>query len=250
MEVFDDLSEKQVQDIHEIGFGGLLDCRISQRMNSRLVSWLVKSFDIGSFMFTIGSGKEFVVTEADVHDVFLLPWVVGSDVVETEWVRNTKKETEKNKGQLLMIEWKRNFVVGATGNINLNKVRDEIKAEREGGEQFKRLFVLFIVSHVLAPTSNRTTSMNLVLALEDVGNIKKVNWCGYVLKKLGQAVERFKRNTENSFVGGCILLLQILYFQRLMFKGVQISKEFEFRCNQTKGKRRNQGWRIWERTSR
>ncbi|CAH9141436.1 unnamed protein product [Cuscuta epithymum] len=224
IEMFDSLSEKQVKDVKDIGFEGVLNCRISTKINSRLVSWLVNNFDSGSLMFNIASGKEFVVTEADVHDVFLLPWVVGSEVVESQWVRNTKNSKQKTSGQLVMENWKRKFGVTGAGSVNLRKITDAIKEEKEGGDEFKRLFVLFVVSHLLAPTSNRTACLQLVVALEDVGKIKDLNWCGYVLKKLSSAVQRFKRNHENTFVGGCLLLLQTLYFQRLVFKGVEVPK--------------------------
>uniref|UniRef100_A0A803M7X9 Uncharacterized protein n=1 Tax=Chenopodium quinoa TaxID=63459 RepID=A0A803M7X9_CHEQI len=38
-----------------------------------MLPWLVENFDAGSCMFTVSSGKEFVVTRNDVCDVFCLP---------------------------------------------------------------------------------------------------------------------------------------------------------------------------------
>ncbi|CAH9119978.1 unnamed protein product [Cuscuta epithymum] len=123
-----------------------------------------------------------------------------------------------------MENWRRKFGVIGAGSINLRKIGDAIKGQKDGGDEFKRLFVLFVASHLLAPTSNRTASLQLVVALKDAGKINDLNWCGYVLKKLCSAVERFKRNFDNAFVGGCLLLLQTLYFQRLVFKGVEVPK--------------------------
>uniref|UniRef100_A0A803MBQ5 Uncharacterized protein n=1 Tax=Chenopodium quinoa TaxID=63459 RepID=A0A803MBQ5_CHEQI len=89
----------------------------------------------------------------------------------------------------------------------------------DGGEEFKRCFVLQALSSFLAPTTNRTVSLKLLKAVEKVDEIKTFDWCSYVLKKLKKAVQKYKDDETAQNVSGCLLALQIMYFHRLNFQG-------------------------------
>ena len=65
-------TEKQKVSVREIGFGGLLSLKLC-RNPTRMLGWLVDSFDPGSCMFSIDSLKCFPISEHDVYDVFCLP---------------------------------------------------------------------------------------------------------------------------------------------------------------------------------
>ncbi|XP_056686275.1 uncharacterized protein [Spinacia oleracea] len=207
------LTQLQQLDVVEVGFGGLLGLQM-KRMVRSILPWLVNSFNGVSCMFSISKGKEFVVTKFDVHDVFCLPMGGGVEIPELKVNRLCPQEDEALKA-----EWRRRFDVPDNQGISLCKLEARMKQLADGGDEFKRCFVIHALSSLLVPTSNRTVNLKLLKAVEDVNRIRKYDWCSYVLKRLKKVVVEYKKMTTQKHVSGCLLLLQILYFHRLKFQG-------------------------------
>ncbi|KAL2896154.1 Elongation factor 1-alpha [Bienertia sinuspersici] len=93
---------------------------------------------------------------------------------------------------------------------------------KEGNDDFKRCFVMFAMITMLAPTFNRQADFRFIRALNDVDEIKNFNWCGYVLDYLATSLKGYSHSQK--YVAGCVLLLQICYFQRLKFRGLSLRK--------------------------
>lgn len=74
------LSGNQRTAVVEIGFGSLLDLKITWNNNS-LSQLLVERSNGGSGMFRVAYGKEFKINQYDVHDVFQFPLHEGNVVV-------------------------------------------------------------------------------------------------------------------------------------------------------------------------
>uniref|UniRef100_A0A803LSA5 Uncharacterized protein n=1 Tax=Chenopodium quinoa TaxID=63459 RepID=A0A803LSA5_CHEQI len=164
-----DFSDEQVKSVVEIGFGGLLDLKLTRTVTT-LLPWLVDHFDPVSWMFSISPGKEFVISPYDVYDVFELPLNNGMDVVES--TRSTDLQLKQ--------EWRSMFDVAGSVGIPLHKLEARIVQLKDGGELFKRLFVMVAFATFLAPVANRTADLSFVKALENVDEIKNFNWCKYV----------------------------------------------------------------------
>uniref|UniRef100_A0A803N393 Ubiquitin-like protease family profile domain-containing protein n=1 Tax=Chenopodium quinoa TaxID=63459 RepID=A0A803N393_CHEQI len=176
-------SPEQKQAVEEIGFGGLLHLKL-KTLNRQMLPWLVENFNAGSCMFTIATGKEFVVTRNDICDA-----------------------------------WRSDYGLSGKQPLHLSKLESRMVDLVDGGEEFKRCFVLQAMSSFLAPTTNRTVSLKLLKVVEKVDEIKTFDWCSYVLKKLKKAVRKYKDDENAQNVSGCLLALQIMYFHRLNFQG-------------------------------
>ena len=50
----------------------------------------------------------------------------------------------------------------------------------DGGDDFKRFFVMYPFITFLAPQLHRTVDHSLLKPLVDVNEIKNLNWCGLV----------------------------------------------------------------------
>uniref|UniRef100_A0A803LBF6 Ubiquitin-like protease family profile domain-containing protein n=1 Tax=Chenopodium quinoa TaxID=63459 RepID=A0A803LBF6_CHEQI len=205
-------SPEQKQAVEEIGFGGLLHLKL-KTLNRQMLHWLVENFNAGSCMFTIATGKEFVVTRNDICDVFCLPL---SDICVPEINKNSEDESVDKR---IIQAWRSDYGLSGKQPLHLSKLESRMVDLVDGGEEFKRCFVLQAMPSFLAPTTNRTVSLKLLKAVEKVDEIKTFDWCSYVLKKLKKAVQKYKDDENAQNVSGCLLALQIMYFHRLNFQG-------------------------------
>uniref|UniRef100_A0A803N9M4 Uncharacterized protein n=1 Tax=Chenopodium quinoa TaxID=63459 RepID=A0A803N9M4_CHEQI len=169
VDLMKDFSNEQVKSVVEIGFGGLLDLKLT-RTGTTLLPWLVDHFDLVSWMFSISPGKEFVISPYDVYDVFELPLNNGMDIVET--TRSTDLQLKQ--------EWRSMFDVIGSAGIPLHKLEARIVQLKDGGELFKRLFVMVAFATFLAPVANRNADLSFIKALENVDEIKNFNWSSEV----------------------------------------------------------------------
>uniref|UniRef100_A0A803N9H9 Uncharacterized protein n=1 Tax=Chenopodium quinoa TaxID=63459 RepID=A0A803N9H9_CHEQI len=185
-------SPEQKQVVEEIGFGGLLHLKL-KTLNRQMLPWLVENFNAGSCMFTIATGKEFVVTRNDICDVFCLPL---SDICVPELNKNSEDESVDKR---IIQAWRSDYGLSGKQPLHLSKLESRMVDLVDGGEEFKRCFVLQAMSSFLAPTTNRTVSLKLLKAVEKVDEIKTFDWCSYVLKKLKKAVQKYKddENAQN-----------------------------------------------------
>ncbi|KAH9612207.1 hypothetical protein KSS87_018858, partial [Heliosperma pusillum] len=187
LKLISQLNHAQREAVKRIGFGGLLDLRLKH---------------------------EFLVSKFDVHDCFLLP--LGHkplDLVPT----GRKKDPLAEENKQLKDRWRKSYKLSKPGEpIPLGKLLTDLEKDKEGGDQFCRLFVLFSMSSFLAPTTNNTVDMKLLGAVEDVGVINEYDWCSYVLDGVVRAA--FVARKSPRCLRGCIPFLMITYFQRFDFR--------------------------------
>ncbi|XP_057250706.1 uncharacterized protein LOC130591408 [Beta vulgaris subsp. vulgaris] len=131
-----DLTPKQIDAVKDVGFGGILGLKLTETCKI-MMPWLVERFNGASLMFNIGVNKEFVVTRYDVYDVFCLPMNVGNDVPEIAIVR-----VGENIDSQLKDVWKQQFNVHGYDGIPLGKIEARIRELIDGGDEFKKLFVM------------------------------------------------------------------------------------------------------------
>ena len=72
---------------------------------------------------------------------------------------------------------------GNAPEIPLKEVEDKIARLDDGGETFKKLFVIHALSSFLTPTRKRTVDMRLAKVVACVDDIKNYNWAEYVFDR-------------------------------------------------------------------
>ncbi|KAH9625607.1 hypothetical protein KSS87_003847, partial [Heliosperma pusillum] len=178
LKLISQLNHAQREAVKRIGFGGLLDLRL-KHVPVEHVHLFFEAFNDLSHIFRASDSKEFLVSKFDVHDCFLLP--LGHkplDLVPT----GRKKDPLSEENKQLKDRWRKSYKLSKPGEpIHLGKLLTDLEKDKEGGDQFCRLFVLFSMSSFLAPTTNNTVDMKLLGAVEDVGVINEYDWCSYVL---------------------------------------------------------------------
>ncbi|KAH9610215.1 hypothetical protein KSS87_001935, partial [Heliosperma pusillum] len=211
VELINGLSKEQKEAVREIGFGGLLQLKVT-KLPHGILPWILKAFDYTCNMFKLKK-TEFIITKDDVHDIFLLPRG-GNQVVLTQ-TGNTVSVTDSR----LKKEWRLRFdVQNSSDPITVKRVFETLRGSNDSGDEFTKLFVLFSVSVFLAPTSNKTIDLKLVRAVANVENIRAYDWCDYIFREMVNSVKVFKQGGK-SIVIGCILVVMLAYFHRFNFKG-------------------------------
>ena len=69
------LTKGQIDSIREIGFGGMLDIKIT-KYPPRILAYLVSNFDPNGWVQRITNGRtkrEYYITTTDINDIFSLP---------------------------------------------------------------------------------------------------------------------------------------------------------------------------------
>ena len=121
------LSKGQIDSIREIGFGGMLDIKIT-KYPQRILAYLVSNFDLNGWVQCITNGitkREYYITAADVNDIFGLP------INPRKLIRMSFNNKE------LVMKWRRFLGAGDDDKLKPHMVLDRFKDYPDRGEVFK-----------------------------------------------------------------------------------------------------------------
>ncbi|XP_059596623.1 uncharacterized protein LOC132254630 [Vitis vinifera] len=103
------------------------------------------------------------------------------------------------------------------GRLPLVMLENQIREDKEGGNDFKVRFVLFVLGALLCPTMKLFVNRSFLHLVEDIDSIKKMNWAEFVLSYLVHGIEEFKKK-QQSGVCGCLLFLMLFYHEHISFE--------------------------------
>uniref|UniRef100_A0A0E0KZR0 Ubiquitin-like protease family profile domain-containing protein n=1 Tax=Oryza punctata TaxID=4537 RepID=A0A0E0KZR0_ORYPU len=87
-------------------------------------------------------------------------------------------------------------------------------------DKYLRMWIIYAISSVLAPTTATTVSPRCYPSVVDAGNVKNLNWCKFIISTLQKAAKAGK-NTNSA----CLLYMMILYLDSLSFKNLNVRVE-------------------------
>ena len=154
-----DLSDGQKQSIRDIGFGSMLSLSVS-RCPLELSLYLLKNFQASTSMFTLSSGERLSIDEEDVHCVLNLPRG------EVEIVESIGKNEDSEPPEYveLLRAWRRRWVgLPNKGAPSTASMPDIIKQNTSAYDNFKRDFVVYVVSSFLSTNQNKACRYLLTL---------------------------------------------------------------------------------------
>ncbi|KAM0883158.1 hypothetical protein ACQ4PT_031842 [Festuca glaucescens] len=202
MKLYAHLTAGQREMIEGAGFGALLRIQCPT-LPSRICTWLIRRFDPESCELVIPGRGRVPVTVDSVHRVLGIP-NSGRDVV----YRMDEKSIE--------------FVLdkhGVTKPPSVASLEKSLKLMKSADEHFLRTFMMLVLSTFLCPNSSLKVSPRYFPSLVDIGSIKELNWCKFVVEQLENCISSYgKKNT----VGGCLFYLLILYLDSLDIQSLRI----------------------------
>ena len=88
-------------------------------------------------------------------------------------------------------------------------LENQIRKHKQGGNNFKVCFVLFVLGALLCPAMKLFVKRFFLYLVEDIDSIKKMNLVEFVLSYLVHEIEEFKRK-QQSGVSGCLLFFMVM----------------------------------------
>ncbi|XP_058228337.1 uncharacterized protein LOC131336489 isoform X2 [Rhododendron vialii] len=194
------LTPDQKVSVRSMGFGSLLGlkCRTLRRS---LCLWLLERFNTARSSMNI-CGVRIPLSPQDVELVLGLA-ANGKDVV--------------NSGPDDLIAELRQSYNATNHGISLRLLEDRLAAP-EAGDDFKRSFVLYALGTLLCPTARLDVSPSFLHFLTNMDVIHQYNWGKFLLDRLVREVSRFRQGKQRA-VGGCLLFLQLFYYERISVGG-------------------------------
>ncbi|KAH9728077.1 hypothetical protein KPL70_008889 [Citrus sinensis] len=176
--------------IRDIGFGSLLEIQCG-RLRRQLCRWLVDQFK-----------PECNITELHGQNLKLchrtFSYVMG---VKDGGIPIQLGGPSENIAEL------QDIFQSTVKGINIKTLEDIIKQEDKTSWIFKVAFTLFALATLLCPTSGYISHLFLH-PCNDVLNVKSLNWASFCYKWLAKSIGKYK-NRETTYVGGCLLFLQV-----------------------------------------
>ncbi|KAG6433467.1 hypothetical protein SASPL_105081 [Salvia splendens] len=93
------------------------------------------------------------------------------------------------------------------GNVNHKTVEELMLADGEGGFWFKRMFMVLLESALIETSTCGTIKSKIGHIIEDLDNVRNVNWCLYKMSILKLGVENWLKTEKNAFAGPLPFLL-------------------------------------------
>ncbi|KAJ8426040.1 hypothetical protein Cgig2_021398 [Carnegiea gigantea] len=167
--------------IMETSFGGFLSVR-TLTIPKDLATWLLQKFDSASNTLKLSNNRVVKITEGDVHTTLALP--IGQLEIQR-------------------IKWN----LGRIGSLKVGKMVDQILQRGDRGDEFKRDFVLYIISTCIIGNMSGDCFFRILKSLVDVNQIVKYNWCAFLLQYLNDTVVEWKQNCTRYFRGPLLFLM-------------------------------------------
>lgn len=189
------LQPNQKAAIQEIGFGGILGLRCT-KLDHSLCHWLVENFDTLSCTLSVHN-TSIKLSPMDVELILGLK----AKGVEVDIERCTSKWNDLY-----------NMYCDGKGKLSLLMLENQIRQEKECGDEFKIRFVLFVLGALLCPTMKVSVKPSFLHLLEDTASIKKINWAQIVFFFLVRGINEFKSKKRSSGISGCLFFLMVIHF--------------------------------------
>ena len=95
------------------------------------------------------------------------------------------------------------------GQLSLVMLENQIREDKEGRNDLKVCFVLFVLGALLCPTMKLFVKRSFLHLVEDIDSIKKMNWAEFVFSYLMHGIEEFKRK-QQSGVSGYLFFVMVM----------------------------------------
>ncbi|KAF7811545.1 E3 ubiquitin-protein ligase SINA-like 10 [Senna tora] len=193
------LTPEQKDAVKSMGFGSLLGLRC-RTLRRSLCHWLLERFNTTNCSLEI-CNECIPLTPKDVEIVMGLS-ASGKDVV--------------NSGPDDLISDLRNSYNATNHGISVRLLEERL-AGPEAGEDFRRSFVLYALGTLLSPTARLDVSPSFLHFLTNMDLVHQYNWGKFLLDRLVREVTRFRQGRQQA-VGGCLLFLQLFYYEIISFE--------------------------------
>ncbi|KAH9609826.1 hypothetical protein KSS87_012441 [Heliosperma pusillum] len=204
-------SDNQILAIKQLGFEGLLHLQ-TDTIPGNLAYWLVSTFDPYKECLLDGN---LPILEEDIHACMGIP--MGPLVVDEAPIG------DKSPQFLSLLE---DFKSQYEGDlIDVKVILRKLSTQIDGGDSFKRNFIVYIFSSFLGGVKGNKASLRILKSLSDTSLISEYNWCNFIKKKLAEQVLSWQKKefseektVKENWFGEPIMVLVFIYLDRLFLQ--------------------------------
>lgn len=186
------LSDKQKESLRDIGFGFMEKFEISE-IPSKLGLQVLENFDHVGCTLSI-NGENMPITSHTIHDVLGVP--MGENKIDA--LRSTRMRDVVTK------EWRDQFPA-TVKRIYPSHVYEIMEKQTNGGKLFKLNFLVIYVTIMAEGIKCGTVNQKFLPCMTKLGDVKNMDWCGYILDCLKRTTTSWNRNSH--FNGPLIFLV-------------------------------------------
>jgi hypothetical protein len=187
------LSDEQKHIVRKIGLGGLLSIP-SMPIQRMLVESLAENFNETDRTFSLRGH----VVPISIWDVYCILGLFDKG----EKIEISRKQADPTLFNLYKEK-------GDTA-ITFKYIEERIRREADK-DHFTRLFVLYAIGTILAPSSKEFVGSNYLHLVADVSKIKDLNWAIFTLDHLLEHLAMFKKSRRTGLAGN-LAFLQVIFF--------------------------------------
>lgn len=194
------MTPQQRASVYSIGFGALFDFKIVE-IPGRIGWWCLTNFEPKTCCIIMRHGSKLRITE---HDVWL-----------TLGLPNGSLEVGHKSGKSvsdLRVEWLNNM---KKKKVRRKDVYEAVVNDKDGGVWFCRNLMILLEMCLFENAADGSVSPKIIDSLSDINKIKEMNWCGHVIKLLGNHQIQWMKNTKTKFTGPILFLIvsvNVLFF--------------------------------------
>ncbi|CAD6257426.1 unnamed protein product [Miscanthus lutarioriparius] len=200
------LSSDHKDAIKSMGFGGLLrmpgTCLIRQ-----MIDKIANRYQISNQCFFI-CGQDGPIYLEDVRDIMGLQ-IEGIDVF-----KHVNQEEVKDEDKKVDIELMKRYE-DADHLLTISKLKQMMMKSGTPDDDFKRLFVLFTIGVILAPTVKPYIKASYLPVVRKISDIPKFNWGQFTLTHLLTSCNNYIVK-KRANIQGNLTLLQFWYWERVI----------------------------------
>ncbi|KAG9135638.1 hypothetical protein Leryth_002373 [Lithospermum erythrorhizon] len=211
LNVLQQLTPDQKTAVKSMGFGSILGLRC-RTLRRSLCLWLLERFNTVRRTLEI-CGERIPLTPRDVELVMGLP-SNGKDVVSSG-------------SDELILDLRKKYNASNRG-ISVRLLEERLSVP-EAGDDFKRSFVLYVLGTLLCPTARLDVSPTFLHFLTNMDLVHQYNWGKFLLDRLVREVSRYRQGKQRA-VGGCLLFLQLFYYESIAVGDMNEMAPVAFPC--------------------
>ncbi|CAL5411938.1 unnamed protein product [Camellia sinensis] len=200
------LSMEQRDAVTSSGLGGLLNLRCT-KLDHDLCEWLVQKFDPKTCSLNV-HGRRLLLTELDVHKLLGIP--AEGKTIE---LKKSSQAFPKLFEELGVVQ----------GPIKLNALREYLTKTEGAGEEFMRIFALYILGAFLCPTTKDVVKQSFIHLIQNVDGMKDYNWSKFTLQFFVRGLCKYN-SKSHSQPNGCLFLIMLFYFDRVAPSGCDVGR--------------------------
>ncbi|KAH9618041.1 hypothetical protein KSS87_005809, partial [Heliosperma pusillum] len=117
-------------------------------------------------------------------------------------------------------------------SIDVKDILAKLPTQKEGGDDFKCNFIIYIFSALLGGVVGNQASLKLLKSLANTDSISDFNWCNFIKRKLANQVQSWQKEEfeakqlKENWFGGPTMALVFVYLDRCVFKSRLVSRQF------------------------